>query len=60
MGQTTVDGDSQTGRVESVDLQNGRGSVQALGDSNNSNDTYGVIYLDENCTIPLGRSGIQP
>ena len=60
MGQTTIDGDSQVGRIEVVNIDNGRTSIEATGDANNSNDTYAVIYLDENCTIPLGRSAIQP
>jgi hypothetical protein len=60
LGQTTADTDSQVGGSHALTARGGQGTAIASGEANNSGDTYATVYLDENCTIPLGRSGVQP
>lgn len=60
LAQTIVDTDSQVGEVHSIAVSGGRGRLTATGSADNSNDTYGVVYLDSACTIPLARSPLQP
>ena len=60
LDQTIVDTDDAVGAVQTVEVSAGRASITARGSADNSNDTYAVVYLDRSCTIPLGRSPLQP
>ena len=60
LAQTVAVSDPAVGGVQTVSVTGGRGTITASGAADNSNDTYGVVYLDAGCTIPLGRSPLQP
>jgi hypothetical protein len=60
LAQTVAVSDPTVGGVQTVNVAGGRASITASGSADNSGDTYAVVYLDRGCTIPLGRSPLQP
>lgn len=58
--QSITDADDQLGGLYTVPVAAGRGRATATGAANNSGDTYGVVYLDQDANIPLGRSEVMP
>lgn len=60
MAQTILDEDSPVGGVEEVRVSRGTARLTADAAANNPGDTYGVVYLDPEASIPLGRSELQP
>jgi hypothetical protein len=60
LAQTIAVADPTVGGVQTVSVTRGRATIAAAGAADNSGDTYAVVYLDRACTIPLGRSPLQP
>ncbi len=60
LAQTIGDSDEQIGGTIAVTVKDGVGSTKVSDRTDDSGDTYATVYLDKACTIPLGRSPVQP